>query len=248
MNKKIIIGAILITILITTILIIKFIYFDANGTTNISDGYIPPKPLEGSLYLNSEADTQTADNFSNDKLSDSQLIIDTNNWETYRNDKYGFEIKYPPKWNISEKILRKKDIQNSSVRPPYIAKEFENTGLPDRIEFYSINIGNVSFVPLTFLSDKSISTIQCEHDSVNPCFNKVNFGLEKTKIDGKEAYIRKFGPYGEFHLFLKDLPKNWGSFNGIYFENPDSGNLNPNDNAKIAKIFEEMLKSIHFFN
>jgi len=83
---------------------------------------------------------------------------------------------------------------------------------------------------------------------VNPCFNKVNFGLEKTKIDGKEAYIRKFGPYGEFHLFLKDLPKNWGSFNGIYFENPDSGNLNPNDNAKIAKIFEEMLKSIHFFN
>ena len=32
--------------------------------------------------------------------STSQNQIDTSNWKTYRNEKYGFEVEYPPTCNI----------------------------------------------------------------------------------------------------------------------------------------------------
>lgn len=35
--------------------------------------------------------------------------IDTSNWQTYRNDELGFEVKYPPDWKIENNTLRTKE-------------------------------------------------------------------------------------------------------------------------------------------
>ena len=41
------------------------------------------------------------DSFANASLI-SQLADETANWQTYKNDKYGFEFKYPPSWSNPE--------------------------------------------------------------------------------------------------------------------------------------------------
>jgi hypothetical protein len=32
---------------------------------------------------------------------DQQVLVDTSDWNTYRNEEYGFEVKYPEEWEIS---------------------------------------------------------------------------------------------------------------------------------------------------
>ena len=39
---------------------------------------------------------------SNPPPTPQQEVLDTSNWQTYRNDKFGFEVKYPKDWSISD--------------------------------------------------------------------------------------------------------------------------------------------------
>ncbi len=32
-------------------------------------------------------------------------LIDTSDWKTYRNEEYGFEVKYPKEWNIKKSMI-----------------------------------------------------------------------------------------------------------------------------------------------
>ncbi|KKT41258.1 MAG: hypothetical protein UW30_C0010G0014 [Candidatus Giovannonibacteria bacterium GW2011_GWA2_44_13b] len=40
-----------------------------------------------------------------EKTTPTNSQIDTSTWKTYRNEKYGFEVKYPSNWQISERNM-----------------------------------------------------------------------------------------------------------------------------------------------
>jgi uncharacterized protein YxeA len=233
MSKKVIIG-----IIAVVIILVAGVVFWRWGNMKKAD-----------VIKQSPSQQQIASEKKDQNTKESE--INTSDWKTYRSEQYGFEVKYPPEWNVSEKVLMKKETQGIPVPMPYIANEFKNGSL-ERLDFYAIVMsapfGYVSFVPFSLvIGDKSMESIQCKYNSIEPCFDDSGLGLEKIEIDGKEAFIKKY-THGDINIFLKDLPKNWGTFNGMYFVNQDYGNLSSKDNAKIAKIFEEIIKSIRFLN
>lgn len=62
------------------------------------------------------------------KVSDSQSQTDTSDWQTYQNDEYGFEFKYPVEWGVSKDLV----------------KYSENGDKYNRLRIYDIALANAS--------------------------------------------------------------------------------------------------------
>ena len=56
------------------------------------------------------------------KVSEKTITDETANWKTYRNEEYGFEVKYPSNWQLST-IKNDDDSESFSLSP---ANETDN--------------------------------------------------------------------------------------------------------------------------
>lgn len=46
----------------------------------------------------------------------NQANLNTTNWQTYRNEQYGFEVKYPPDWTVNDQSFTGAGVQSANVR------------------------------------------------------------------------------------------------------------------------------------
>ncbi len=127
---------------------------------------------------------------------------DTDNWLVYRNEKYGFIIKYPPGWSYSERREVptpgqhsppfKVDYINFLGPSPLSQKTFEinEASLDEIIDYYGNSGTNKSFVKL---GEEKIGDILIANYTLN-------FG--DNEIDKNDLYI--FERKGFTYIFVTD--------------------------------------------
>ena len=73
------------------------------ATYKYSDGYFCVNP---SGFATSESEPTSLDNCCGLPKERAQLLLDTSDWQSYRSDELGFEVKYPENW-LTEVIDQK---------------------------------------------------------------------------------------------------------------------------------------------
>ncbi len=63
----------------------------------------PVKPIDNTLSNDISEPDDNGDNQNQDKIKEDDILeIDTSDWETYSNEEFGFEIKFPEDWQFNE--------------------------------------------------------------------------------------------------------------------------------------------------
>jgi hypothetical protein len=110
---------------------------------------LKPKPQPTTLKPETPTVTQPTQ-----KSQQKQEPIDTSNWKTYRNEKYGFEVRYPEEWWLSLGVfLEDEDIEEKLNR----GITFREIPEQDRL---NINIIPYSKLPRTI--EESIKSCELE--------------------------------------------------------------------------------------
>lgn len=134
--------------------------------------------------------------------------IDTSNWKTYRNEEFGFEIKYPKDWEaelVNRKTVRRFSIEKDVPRTILLSirKEYGDPALTKK--YSSIAIQFTDWFDIT-----------------KDCYGENAPGdmeMETVIIGGKKAIMRKddLPDYQKgcsgFAFTFKPAPPNWGEFN-----------------------------------
>jgi hypothetical protein len=93
---------------------------------------------------------------------------ETANWKTYRNEYYGYEIKYPVSWILDSKIR-----QGSTINSPENEKLFQDiqNGMPYDKEY-------VRDITISFINNRTINELLAGYKDINPL--QITFASEKA--------------------------------------------------------------------
>ncbi|OGF28294.1 hypothetical protein A2477_03325 [Candidatus Falkowbacteria bacterium RIFOXYC2_FULL_47_12] len=128
MNKKVIIS-------VATVIILALI---GGGVF----WYLKTQKREVNPPVTENKPEQTQDN--NNQLqrqvaSSTTKDIDMSNWETYRNEEYGFEVKYPEGWELSEEYKQYNSHNVIAVKKMFVNQYGSTDGSIIKINVYSVD-------------------------------------------------------------------------------------------------------------
>jgi hypothetical protein len=230
MNKKYLS---LTTICILFISLIWLFGF-SNKNKSVPDESISIEQSNTSSILNKEelgTSTQISNSHSFEELTFPQNTYDTSDWKTYRNEEYGFEIKYPSEWRV--------DFTDTTNNTPLgtTGNGFSEGGYGGQLIFVPKNNSEIVFLRV---SNKSLETQ----------INEVN-NNEIYKNGAIKRYVRISSAYGfetnnfegpGFHVYERYV---LGGKNNITYE---FGWLNEPNSSGYVQEMEKILLSFHTVN
>ena len=163
-----------------------------------------------------------------------ETAVNSEEWETYRNEKYGFEVSYPKNWNLS---FRETNYPNTTTKGFNLALQpspelLQNAGqeLPPSIGIICQDISSYEkdweFAAMAYFQDESEGPIFKEPEKVN---FKGGFALKGVKIIPIDmgAYLHTIffpSPDGKwlFNIVLQKFTEGEDYFTEIYNKVVDS--------------------------
>jgi hypothetical protein len=212
MNKKILIFASTLAV----ILIVGIVWYGKNKGQQAVDNQKNP-------LVNQEK--QNVDN--NQSQSDTNII---NNRKTYKNDKYGFEMKYPSNWKMSENSGNNSDPSVVSFISPETQKLIEQKRIQTNCDLSVYYYNSIADEPE---NDNELATIKEMIDN-----NQLITKIGTTKLGDKEAIDVVWGGYGAYYTILSE---NKGHLYKVFFCDKDSKD-------KLTAIDKNILDSFRFLN
>lgn len=122
--------------------------------------------------------------------TESETVIDTSDWQTYRNEKYGFEFKYPKEWTMKEFITGGIGLPADCTRTPQYCKNFgvsvtENSDQVTK-RYVVLEVDNGPF-------ERNTQTIKTEERRGEDTWTTWEKSVDVRTIVKKSSYFPIFG-------------------------------------------------------
>jgi putative hemolysin len=137
-------------------------------------------------YQNQKLVKELRDKTSNTKTPESSPTpnsISTSDWKTYKNEKYGFEFKYPN--TINEDLIKTKEGEDRLVISPVGEMRISSTSISicnsklvaNCKESNYNEVGSKNFSGHTFKIFDNLTTVgdPCDHNSTKPCSEQTKY-------------------------------------------------------------------------
>lgn len=187
--------------------------FSGCGTKNT------PSPADNGQNNNVATSTPAADNNKNENIASSTDEIDTSDWKVYRNEEYGYIIKYPKNWVVFD---------NNPYIPIHSSVQFNHSVSKTEGAAFRINIPEYGH------GAESYEIISVESFQLS--------GIEAQKILRKKSEQLNTEMGNENIIYMSFHDKKFNYESGIEFIYSDV-------NQKYYKdVFNKMLDSLQFTN